>query len=269
MWDFSECVIVIVIARTCWDTRAPACRYARTAALRCLDCRGPPPLLSCSVVATEVELLATHAGTHGRRWREPNEGDAESLLIEARTRHGRPPLTSHQSSGCLAKTRPDGSGWDKGVPRMTTPCRRTNGDLSPLQTTAAQVAHCAASKDTRQVARSIRFGICVWFMMGPQLFLQDWRCGQRIEEHARHKYRQRAGRGAHWPPGATASRDRCWSRENKAGISASPCAPDSPWRMSWVLPSSSFHDRHLQCAWKDTSDMRRNGSTDSAPSSLL
>ena len=38
------------------------------------DCRGPPPLLSCSVVATEVKLLATHAGTHGRRWRTRRRG---------------------------------------------------------------------------------------------------------------------------------------------------------------------------------------------------
>ena len=175
---------------------------------RCSAAQWWPPKSSC--------WPHMQARTGGGRENQTKGCDVESLLIEARTRHGRPPLTSHQSSGCLAETRPDGSacshplecvwansGWDKGVPRVTTPCRRTDGDLSPLQTTAAQVVHCAASKNTRQLAQSIRFGICVWFMcMGPQLFLQDWRCGQRREEHARHKYRQRAGRGVHWPPGA-------------------------------------------------------------------
>ena len=212
--------------------------------------------------------------------------DAESLLIEARTRHGRPPLTSHQSSGCLAETRPDGSacshplecvwaisGWHKGVPRMTTPCRRTNGDLSPLQTTAAQVAHCAASKNTRQLARSIRFGICVWFMMGPQLFLQDWRCGQRREEHARHKYRQRAGRGAHWPPGAERLLREIDAGRGRTRL-ASVRRPAPLTHLGGCRGCSHhrhgvFHERHLQCAWKETSDLRRNGSTDSPPSSLL
>ena len=212
---------------------------------------------------------------------------AESLLIEARTRHGRPPLTSHQSSGCLAETRPDGSacshplecvwansGWHKGVPRMTTPCRRTNGDLSPLPTTAAQVVHCAASKNTRQLARSIRFGICVWFMcMGPQLFLQDWRCGQRREEHARHKYRQRAGRGVHWPPGAERLLREIDAGRGRTRL-ASVRRPAPLTHLGGCRGCSHhrhglFHERHLQCAWKETSDLRRNGSTDSPPSSLL
>ena len=243
--------------RTCWDIRTPACRYARTVSLRCLDCRGSPSLLSYSVLVNEVEFMITHADTYGRRWRESDEGVRREIVAdrsEDTTRKTSPDIVSElrltrwgttrwlclQSSArmCLDELwMGQGSAEDDNSLSKD----KLRSVPSPNHDCSDRPLRCLQEHATTRPNHPLRYLRLIHVHGSTTLLaeLEMWAAqgGARTTQISSASGKRRS---LTIKRRSTASRHRCWTRENKTDISASSCVPDSSWRMSWKLSSSSW-----------------------------